>query len=95
MLPGIDLTDRQKMGDAMASVLTIWCTTRQCEVTTDIWLDADALIDLAQQSDSIRCTVCGRPHSLKEAYLKPASPRARPIASTLPAHLNQRRANAH
>jgi len=83
------------MGDAMASVLTIWCTTRQCEVTTDIWLDAEALIDLAQQSDSIRCTVCGRPHALKDAYLKPASPQARRIASTLPAHLNQRRANAH
>jgi hypothetical protein len=23
----------------MASVLTIWCTTRQCEVTTGIWID--------------------------------------------------------
>jgi hypothetical protein len=84
-----------KMGVAMASVLTLWCTTRQCEVTTDIWLDSEALIDLAQQSDSIRCTVCGRPHSLKEAYLKPVAPQARPVASTLAAHLRQRRANTH
>src|SRR5262245_18561249 len=91
----VDQTDRQKDGYAMASVLTIWCTTRQCEVVTDLWLDADALIDLAQQSDSIRCTVCGRPHSLKEAYLKPAPPQARPMASTLAAQLQQRRANAH
>jgi hypothetical protein len=95
MLSDLDQTDRQKMGVAMASVLTIWCTTRQCEVTTDIWLDAEALIDLALQSDSIRCTVCGRPHLLKEAYLKPMGPQARPIASTLAARLQQRRANAH
>jgi hypothetical protein len=92
---GLEPTDRQKMGGAMASVLTLWCTTRQCEVTTDIWLDAEALLDLALQSDSIRCTVCGRPHSLKEAYLKPAAPQARPVASTLAAHLQQRRANTH
>jgi hypothetical protein len=95
ILWGLEPTDRQKMGGAMASVLTLWCTTRQCEVTTDIWLDAEALLDLALQSDSIRCTVCGRPHSLKEAYLKPAAPQARPVASTLAAHLQQRRANTH
>ena len=83
------------MGDAMASVLTFWCTTRECEVTTDIWLDREALRDLAQQSDSIRCTVCGQPHSLKEAYLKPVPPQARRVASTLATHLQQRRANTH
>ena len=78
----------------MASVLTIWCTTRQCEVVTGIRLDAEALIDLAQQTDRLRCIVCGREHSLKHAYLKPAPPTADSITATL-ASLTQRRADAH
>ena len=78
----------------MASVLTIWCTTRQCEVVTGIRIDAEALIDLAQQTDRLRCIVCGREHSLKHAYLKPAPPTADSIVATL-ASLTQRRADAH
>ena len=39
---------------AMASVLTIWCTTRQCEVTTGIRIDAEALQHLARKTGEIR-----------------------------------------
>jgi hypothetical protein len=65
----------------MASVLTIWCTTRQCEVTTGIWIDAEALEHLARQTGSIRCIVCGQEHSIKTAYLKPATAHSDPVAS--------------
>jgi hypothetical protein len=78
----------------MASFLTIWCTTRQCEVATGIRIDAEALIDLAQQTDKLKCIVCGREHSLKHAYLKPAPATPNPVAPTL-ASLGQRRADAH
>ena len=78
----------------MGSFLTIWCTTRQCEVATGIRIDAEALIDLAEQTDRLRCIVCGREHSLKHAYLKPAPPAANTVAPTL-ALLTPRRADAH
>jgi len=77
----------------MASLLTLWCTTRQCEVTTGIWIDAEALVDLALQTDSLTCTVCGRPHALKDAYLKPAP--ATPMATARAVHRSYRRADAH
>ena len=79
----------------MARVLTLWCTTRQCEVTTDIWTDAEGLVDLAQRTDRIRCAVCGREHASRHAYLTPVPPRAKPIAATVAQHLQQRRADAH
>lgn len=78
----------------MASVLILWCTTRQCEVATGLRIDAEALIDLAQQTARLRCSVCGREHSIKHAYLKPVPPSAKPTASRL-THLPQRRADAH
>jgi hypothetical protein len=77
----------------MASLLTFWCTTRQCEVATGIWIDAETLVDLALQTDSLTCTVCGRPHALKDAYLKPAS--ATPMPAAHAVHRSQRRADAH
>jgi Zn-finger nucleic acid-binding protein len=80
---------------AMASVLTIWCTTRQCEVTTGIWIDAEALEHLARQTGSIRCIVCGQEHSIKTAYLKPATAHSDPVASTHSPHLQRRRPDAH
>jgi hypothetical protein len=79
----------------MTSVLTIWCTTRQCEVVTGLWIDAEALIDLAQQTDSLRCTICGRQHALKDAYLKPMPAPATPFAAPRAVHLPHRRADAH
>jgi hypothetical protein len=79
----------------MTSVLTIWCTTRQCEVVTGLWIDAEALIDLAQQTDSLRCTICGRQHALKDAYLKPGQAPATQFAATGAVHLPHRRADAH
>jgi len=79
----------------MSSVLTIWCTTRQCEVATGLWIDAEALIDLAQHTDSLRCTICGRQHALKDAYLKPALAPATPFALARAVHLPHRRADAH
>ena len=79
----------------MSSVLTIWCTTRQCEVVTGIGIDAEALIDLAQHTDSLRCTLCGRQHALKDAYLKPVPAPATPFALARAAHLPHRRADAH
>jgi len=81
--------------DAMTSVLTIWCTTRQCEVVTGIWLDAEALLDLAQHTDSVLCTICGRQHALKDAYLKPSPAPATPLAATRAFQLPHRRADAH
>jgi hypothetical protein len=80
---------------AMASVLTLWCTTRQCEVTTDLWLDAEALIDLAQQTDRLRCAVCGREHSIKNAYLKPLPLHGKRMGPSRAPPLPQRRADAH
>ena len=79
----------------MACVLTLWCSTRQCEVTTGIVLDAEALIDLAQHTERLTCAVCGREHSIKHAYLKPLPPDAQRLARTLPPQLAQRRADAH
>jgi hypothetical protein len=79
----------------MTSVLTIWCTTRQCEVVTGIWIDAEALLDLAQHTDSLRCTICGRQHALKDAYLTPVPAPATPFAATRAVHLPHRRADAH
>jgi hypothetical protein len=85
-----------RAGDhAMTSVLTLWCTTRQCEVATGIWIDAEALIDLAQHTQTLRCTVCGREHALKDAYLKPAPAPATPFAGMRAQQLPQRRADAH
>jgi hypothetical protein len=81
--------------DAMTSVLTIWCTTRQCEVLTGITIDAEALIDLAQHTDSLRCTICGREHALKDAYLKPAPAPATAFTPTPAVQVPQRRADAH
>lgn len=77
----------------MASLLTLWCTTRQCEVVTGIWIDAAALVDLALQTDSLTCTVCGRPHALKDAYLKPGPATPMAVADAVPR--SQRRADAH
>jgi hypothetical protein len=77
----------------MASLLTLWCTTRQCEVATGIWIDAEALVDLALQTDNLTCTVCGRPHALKDAYLKPAP--ATPMPAARARHRAHRRADAH
>ena len=79
----------------MARVLTLWCTTRQCEVTTGIVLEAEALIDLALHTERLKCAVCGREHSIKHAYLKPLPLDAQRLATPLAPQLAQRRADAH
>ena len=79
----------------MACVLTLWCTTRQCEVTTGIVLEVEALIDLAQHTERLKCAVCGRQHSIKHAYLKPLPLEAERRATPLAPQLAQRRADAH
>ena len=78
----------------MASVLTIWCTTRQCEVTTGIWIDAEALEHLARQTGTIKCIVCGQQHSIKTAYLKPETD-SDSIPLTLAAQRQRRRPDVH
>ncbi|HJZ29760.1 MAG TPA: hypothetical protein VKF35_01580 [Hyphomicrobiaceae bacterium] len=76
----------------MTSVLTLWCTTRQCEVATGILIDAEALIGFAHETASLRCAVCGRQHSIRQAYLKPLP---HPFADTAAPPHQARRADAH
>jgi len=57
----------------LASVVTFWCETSQCEVPTGIWVDTEGLRRLARQGGSIRCEACGQQHPLEHAYLKPHS----------------------
>jgi hypothetical protein len=77
----------------MATVLTIWCTTRQCEVSTGIWMDAETLEHLARQTGTIKC-ICGQQHSIKTAYLKPETD-SDSIPSTLAAQRQRRRPDVH
>jgi hypothetical protein len=79
----------------MASVLTVWCTTRQCEVVTGIWIDADTLGNLAAQIENVRCSLCGREHSTKNAYLRVAPAQSNPIAANLTALFQRRRPEPH
>ncbi len=78
----------------MTTVLTIWCTTRQCEVSTGIWIDAEALEDLARQTGTVRCNVCGQEHSIKTAYVKAAAAHSNQVASTPSTH-RRRRPDVH
>ncbi len=79
----------------MATVLTIWCTTRQCEVSTGIWIDAEALEDLARQTGTVRCNVCGQEHSIKTAYVKAAAAYSNAVASRLSTRHQRRRPDVH
>jgi hypothetical protein len=67
----------------MASVLTFWCQSSQCEVPTGLWVDADGLQRLVRQGRPIRCFACGQEHPIKDGYLKPHSTNADPIVSGL------------
>ena len=79
----------------MATVLTIWCTTRQCEVSTGIRIDAEALKDLARKTGTVRCDVCGQEHSIKTAYVKAAEADLNSVASTLSTYFQRRRPDVH
>jgi len=55
----------------MASVLTFWCQSSQCEVPTGVWVDADGLQRLVRQGRRIRCLACGQEHPIEDGFLKP------------------------
>ena len=58
----------------MATVLTNWRTTRQCEVSTGIWIDAEALEISPVSTGTGRCNVCVQEHLFKTAYVKERQP---------------------
>jgi hypothetical protein len=78
----------------MASVIAIWCPTRQCEVSTGLVVNEPEFDRLRVQASDFTCIACGRTHTLRNAYLRALNHFDRKSSSPQPRAV-RRRPDAH